>query len=226
MLYLGCVAGVLAGAGLAPSTGLDADRFALTAVTLLVPALVGSRLLFVAQHHETYRRDPHRIWRQTEGGSALYGGLVLSVACSVPLLAFAGLEFWTFWDTASVTMLVGLIFTRIGCLMNGCCAGRPTDGLLGMWLPDTSGLWRRRCPTQLLEAGWAALILVTVLLTWDEAPFDGALFGATVALYAGGRLVLGPMRDATPSHTLRANALISVALVSAGCGILALGWIT
>jgi phosphatidylglycerol:prolipoprotein diacylglycerol transferase len=226
MLYLGCVAGVIGGASLAPSTGLDADGFALTAVTLLVPALVGSRLLFVAQHHETYRHDPHRIWRRTEGGSALYGGLVLSVACSAPLLTFAGLPFWTFWDVASVTMLVGLIFTRIGCLMNGCCAGRPTDGLLGMWLPNTSGVWRRRSPTQLLEAGWAALILATVLLTWDKAPFDGALFGATVALYAGGRLVLGPMRDATHPHTLRVNALISAALVSAGCGILAVGWIT
>jgi phosphatidylglycerol:prolipoprotein diacylglycerol transferase len=225
MLYLGCVAGVLAGANLAPSTGLEADAFALVAITLLVPALAGSRLLFVAQHHETYRHDPHRIWRRTEGGSALYGGLVLSVACSAPLLAFAGLGFWTFWDVASVTMLVGLIFTRIGCLMNGCCAGRPTEGRLGMWLPDTRGVWRRRYPTQLLEAGWAAIILVAVLFTWDEAPFDGALFGATVALYAGGRLVLGPMRDATQSQAVRVNGLISAALVSAGCGILALGWL-
>lgn len=225
MLYLGCVAGLLAGSSLAQTRGLDAGRFALAAIALLVPALVGSRVLFVIQHHEIYRHDPHRIWRRAEGGSALYGGLVLSVACSVPLLALAELPFWTFWDAASVTMLAGLIFTRIGCLMNGCCVGRPTDGPLGVWLPDTSGVWRRRYPTQLLEAGWAAIILGTVLLAWDEAPFDGALFGATVALYAGGRLALEPMRKATQARALRVNALISAALVAGGCGIVAIGWL-
>jgi prolipoprotein diacylglyceryltransferase len=47
MLYLGMIAGVFSGAQLARSAGMEPDRFAIATVLLAVPALVGSRLLFV-----------------------------------------------------------------------------------------------------------------------------------------------------------------------------------
>ena len=131
MLYFGCVAGVLAGAAVAGSAGLERSRFALTTIVLLIPALAGARLWFVLEHWSVYRREPRRIWRRSEGGAALHGGLLLSVVVSVPLLALVEIPFWRFWDAASYTMLIGLIFTRVGCLMNGCCAGRAAPGPAG-----------------------------------------------------------------------------------------------
>src|SRR6266511_2880327 len=119
MLYLGCVAGIYAGTAVAGAEGIGAARFALTAVALLPPALIGARLWFVLQHLRQFRIDPRRIWRRAQGGSALYGGLVLSVLVSVPVLQAAGLPFLRFWDAGSVTMIVGLIFTRFGCLAHG-----------------------------------------------------------------------------------------------------------
>jgi prolipoprotein diacylglyceryltransferase len=61
MLYFGFVLGILAGALAAPLEGLTADRFIVAAVVLVVPAMVGSRLLFVALHWNIYRREPARI---------------------------------------------------------------------------------------------------------------------------------------------------------------------
>jgi phosphatidylglycerol:prolipoprotein diacylglycerol transferase len=224
MLYLGCVAGVLAGAAVAGSAGLERSLVALAMIVLLVPALAGARLWFVLEHWSTYRREPRRIWRRSEGGAALHGGLLLSVAVSVPLLALFELPFWGFWDAASFTMLVGLIFTRAGCLMHGCCAGRATSGRLGVWLPDHRGVWLRRVPTPLLEAGWAALVLAGAALTRGAAPFAGAVFLGVLAAYGAGRLLLEPTRASASSGGSRANIALSALLTAGGLSLLIAGW--
>jgi prolipoprotein diacylglyceryltransferase len=218
MLYLGMVAGTYAGAAVASAEGLDATRFVLATVVLLVPALAGARLWFVLQHLELFRREPRRVWRRSEGGSSLYGGLVLGVAASVPVLALFDLPFWAFWDAASVTMLVGLILTRLGCLMDGCCGGRATAGPLGMRLQNHRGVRERRYPTQLLEAGWATVVLVVALAVHGSIEQDGALFACVVAAYAVGRLVLEPLREAGPG---RMNLALSAALLVAALAFLA-----
>jgi phosphatidylglycerol:prolipoprotein diacylglycerol transferase len=216
MLYLGCAAGVLGGAAVAGSSGLERTRVALATIVLLIPALAGARLWFVLEHWSVYRREPRRVWRRSEGGSALYGGLLLSLVVSVPLLAFVEVPFWKFWDAATFTMLIGLIFTRVGCLMHGCCAGRTTAGRLGVWLPDRLGVWQRRIPTPLLEAGWAALVLAGAALARPDAPFGGAVFLGVLAAYGAGRLVLEPTRASAGSSGSRANLAFSLLLVLGG----------
>src|SRR5262249_35439152 len=146
--------------------GLDPARTFAAMLLLILPALVGARLLHVAAHWPAYRRDPGRIWRRSEGGAAMYGGLVLAFLLSLPLLAGLSLPVGAFWDAATVTMLIGMVFTRAGCLLNGCCAGRPAEGPLALWLPDARGVWRRRLPTQLLEGGLGAVLLAGSVLLW------------------------------------------------------------
>ena len=195
MLFVGCVLGVYVGAWVARDAGLSGLRFEVVAIALLIPAFVGARLWYVVRHLDAYRADPRRIVRRSEGGSALYGGLVLSVIISVPVLALAGVPFWAFWDAASITMLVGLALTRFGCLMNGCCAGRETAGRLGLRLPNIRGEWRRRYPTQLFESAWAIVLLAVALVARNAMPFTGALFVGVVASYSAGRVVLEAMRE-------------------------------
>jgi phosphatidylglycerol:prolipoprotein diacylglycerol transferase len=216
MLYLGCLAGVLVGAAVAGSYGLEQSRVALAMIILLIPALAGARLWFVVEHWSVYRREPRRIWRRSEGGSALYGGLLLSLAVSVPVLALFGIPYWTFWDAASFMMLVGLVFTRVGCVMNGCCAGRPTSGPLGIWLPDHDGVWERRIPTQFLEAGWAALVLAGAGLLSAHRPFAGAVLIGVLAAYGAGRILLAPTRADAGTRGSWANVVVSALLLAVG----------
>jgi phosphatidylglycerol---prolipoprotein diacylglyceryl transferase len=222
MLYVGCVTGVLAGAAAAGAAGLDESSVALVTIALLIPALAGARLWFVVEHWGVFRREPRRIWRRSEGGSALHGGLALSVAVSVPFLAVLGLPFWRFWDAASLTMLIGLACTRVGCLMNGCCGGRRSSGRLAVRLPDEQGDWQKRIPTQLLEAGWAVLVLTGAVLARPGAPFAGAVFLGVLAAYGAGRLVLEPTRAAAGSRASRANLAFVAALTIAATLVLLL----
>ena len=198
-LYLGCVAGVYAGTALAVDDGLDGSRFALVTIALLIPAFAAARVWFVVRHPDAYRDSPGRLVARNEGGAGLFGGLVAAIATSVPVLHLVRMPFWTFWDAASVTMLVGLFFTRFGCVINGCCAGRPTDSHVGLVLTNVRGERCRRYPTQLLEAAWAAALLGAALFVSNRAP-DGMLFAGVVGLYCVARAFLQRLRE---GHDLR-----------------------
>jgi phosphatidylglycerol:prolipoprotein diacylglycerol transferase len=225
MLYIGTLLGISAGTYGASLQGLNPGRVYLAMLLLFPSGLVGARLLFLISHWHIYRREPRRIWRQSEGGASLYGGLVLSFLLSLPLLKILEIPIGSFWDAASITLLTGMIFTKVGCLLNGCCAGRPTSGPVAFHLPNLKGIWCRRVPTQLLEAGWAALILLGLIGLWNRLPFGGALYLYTVATYSLGRWWLESTREDIESFgSLSLHRTISVVLAVACLASFGLMW--
>ena len=102
---------------------------------------------------------------------------MLSLAASVPLLALLPLPFWRFWDAASLRMLIGLACTRR--LPDERVLRRPSLAGRGGAAPDEQGDWQQRIPTQLLEAGWAVLVLTGASLARPAAPFAGASSSAS-----------------------------------------------
>jgi phosphatidylglycerol:prolipoprotein diacylglycerol transferase len=220
MLYIGLLAGVFVGASVAQSSGMSADRFAIAVTILLIPALAGSRLYFVLSRWELYRRDPARIWRRNEGGMAMYGGFILAVPLSFPLLRLLGLPFGGFWDAAALTILLGMAFTRIGCFLNGCCGGRPSDAWFAIVLPDHHGIRQRRIPTQLMEMAFALVLFGAALALRNAAPFPGAIFCFVVAGYGTGRWVLESLREdetaGLDKTTMQATSILLVIAALAG----------
>ena len=225
MLYLGLVAGAFAGAWVAQNSAMNADSFAVALLILLVPALVGARLYFVLTRWEVYRREPRRIWRRSEGGMAMYGGLILAVPLSFPLLRAMDLPFGAFWDAATFTMLLGMAFTRIGCLLNGCCGGRPTGGWLAVVLPDDRGIWQRRYPTQLMEMTFALTLFAAAFMLRSHAPFPGAIFCSAVIAYGTGRFFLERLReDGSGGRDRAAMQVTSIVLLIAALAGLVFVW--
>lgn len=195
MLYIGMILGMVGGNYAANDAGLNSARVLIAMVLLTIPGLVGARLLFVATHWKTYRREPARIWRRSEGGASLQGGLFLMLLTSLPLLAALEIPFARFWDVAAITMLIGMIFAKVGCILNGCCVGQPSDGRFAMYLPDHRGVWCRRVPTQLLESGLAVVILLAVVGLWTQRPFHGAIFLSSLLSYSVARFALLAKRE-------------------------------
>ena len=199
MLYVGTVVGIWYGHAAAQRMGLDAFRVWLATLMLFSVALLGARLLFVITHWSWYQRDLSRIFDRRQGGAAQYGGLLVAVPISWPLLRVVGVPFGAFWDVAIQTILVAMIFTRVGCLLNGCCAGRPST-ILGVHLPNHHGVWQRRVPTQILEGLFASVLLIVAIVTWPLLPFSGGLFLLVTGLYATGRVPLESAREREPGE--------------------------
>jgi len=92
-------------------------------------------------------------------------------------------------DGFAVAMLVGMAIGRVGCLLNGCCAGIPWDG---PWALDYLGAPRH--PAPLYEAG---LDLLLAGLLWRARARDypeGHLFRRALVGYALIRFGLEPLR--------------------------------
>lgn len=225
MLYVGLVLGVAAGNIAAHAARLNALRVYVATLILIVPALAGARLLYVAAEWPLYRANVRRIWSRKDGGYIMYGGLPCALLVSVPLLHILRLSFSAFWDVAILTILVGMFFTRIGCLLNGCCAGRPSERWIALYLPSRNGVWEKRIPTQLLEAAWAAILLVCAIAVRRSSPFSGALFLLVALGYALGRLVMEFARErrATANRYSIAHVISMVITLSCLC-TLAIFW--
>ena len=226
MLYLGMVLGTFAQYAAAPRADLRATATVTATLILLGPALIGARLLFVVSHWRFYRQEPHRIWRRSEGGAAMYGGLLLAVPLSLPLLAMMQIPFGAFWDVASCTILIGMVLARVGCLLNGCCVGRPTSSWMGLHLPDVHGVWRRRIPTQIIECVWGLVVLAGAIVIGERLPFAGALFFYTLAAYGAGRIVLEPTRQEQDRvFGVAVQRMISMAFVAISLAVFASAWV-
>lgn len=194
LALVGIFAGIVVENAAANAAGMNAARVYVATVLLLVPAFVGARALYLAGAWRHYRSAYHAVWDRSRGGMALYGAIPAMLGASVPLLAALGVPFWRFWDVATFCILAGMIFTRAGCLLNGCCAGRPTSGRFGVRLPDVHGCWERRYPTPLLEAALAAVLLAAVSVLWARDPFPGSVFLSALGGYAIGRFILQTTR--------------------------------
>jgi phosphatidylglycerol:prolipoprotein diacylglycerol transferase len=227
MLYLGLALGTIVGNLVANLAGMDTARVLIATVLLIIPGLIGARLLFVAIHWEIYCREPRRIFRRSEGGAVNQGGLVLAVSISPPILTALQLPFGAFWDAATFGMLIWLIVGRFGCVLHGCCSGRPSTGFLALHLPDHRGIWCRRIPAQFLEAGWAALVLVGVAGLWNKQLVPGALFFCAVAAYGIGRIALQPTRDSQDRFgALNVHQALSLALSALSLMVLLALWLS
>ena len=78
---------------------------------------------------------------------------------------------------------------------------RPVEGTIltvarEVALATEAALKSTQDPIQILEAGWAALLLVAAVGLWSRRPFPGAIFLGAAGAYALARVVLQPAREA------------------------------
>jgi phosphatidylglycerol:prolipoprotein diacylglycerol transferase len=98
-------------------------------------------------------------------------------------------------DAISVVFPLILGVYRIGCLLNGCCYGRETDGILGMVLPGGGGVWAPRYPTQIMLMLFNFALFAWLWLRRKRTAFQGELTLGFLLLYSGGRFFIDAFRD-------------------------------
>jgi len=76
-----------------------------------------------------------RLFAIWNGGLELIGGVVLAIAVILLYIWYHKLPMRHYLDVLAIGLTTALIFGRIGCLLNGCCYGKPTDLPWGMRFP-------------------------------------------------------------------------------------------
>ena len=101
-----------------------------------------------------------------------YGGLIAAVAVGLWLVRRYKLPVWTTADLMAPGIALGHVVGRFGCLLAGCCYGRPTDVAWAITFTDPlaaqnvgTPLGIPLHPTQLYDAGAELIILAVLLFT-------------------------------------------------------------
>jgi phosphatidylglycerol---prolipoprotein diacylglyceryl transferase len=131
------VVGIFTGFALAMvrarQAGLNPEILISLAFWLVLCGLIGGRLFHVVEYWDqkfegmTSVETLLEILNIPEGGLVIYGALF---GGAVGLIAFTRkhrLPLLSMADLIAPSLIVGLAFGRIGCLMNGCCYGGQTD---------------------------------------------------------------------------------------------------
>lgn len=108
--------------------GLDPVLITNAALYSLMVGVIGARLFFVVHHSEEFRGEPWwtvlAVWN---GGLELLGGVALAVTFLLFYLWRTKTNMRRALDILAMGLMLGLAFGRVGCFLNGCCWGKPSD---------------------------------------------------------------------------------------------------
>jgi phosphatidylglycerol:prolipoprotein diacylglycerol transferase len=117
--------------------GDHSEHITSAALYSLIAGVVGARIFYVIhywgpQFSGRHIIDVFAVWK---GGLELLGGVLLAVFTIVFYLLKMKLPVRRYLDILGIGLLLALGFGRLGCLMNGCCYGRPTNSAISIRFP-------------------------------------------------------------------------------------------
>jgi phosphatidylglycerol:prolipoprotein diacylglycerol transferase len=202
LLALAYLAGLQLAVVRARRTGLDGAKIMDFGIYLIIAALVGAKLMLVVIDLDYFLARPRELFSLVRAGGVFYGGLLGALGAAIWLARRYRLRLWTVADLFAPGIALGHIIGRFGCLLAGCCYGRPTDRPWGITFTDPvaaanvgTPLNTPLHPTQLYDAGAEFLILIVLLATERRArPFAGRTFWTYMLLYGASRFVVEMFR--------------------------------
>jgi phosphatidylglycerol:prolipoprotein diacylglycerol transferase len=135
------------------------------------------------------------------------------------------LPLWRLADVLAPSIALGSFFGRWGCLMNGCCYGRPTTLPWGIRFPYGHETYPHCVhPTEIYDSLLNLGLYAFLAWLYRRKKFDGQVFALYLICYAVLRSFVEMFRgDYTPVHYwgwLTPGQLTGIGVVAAGAVLL------
>lgn len=198
MLALSFLFGIWFSGWRAKKRGLNPDVIADMGFWIILSAIVGARLYYVFLHFEEFKGNLLSIINPFQGETVGIGGLVMlggyigAVIAAILFFKIKKLPFLPYADIVSPSVGFGIMLTRIGCFLNGCCYGAASESSLAVKFPldSPAGAYQHHIhaaslyPSQLFESIGGLLIALIVLAVARKKSFSGFHFYLTGLLYS------------------------------------------
>ena len=138
MMVIGFLAAVYLIRRLSRNITPDPQLITNAALYSLIGGVVGARLFYVIHYFEHFKENPASVFAIWHGGLELLGGVILAIAIILFYLLYHKLPVRQYLDILAIALMLALVFGRIGCLLNGCCFGKPTELPWGIRFPYNS----------------------------------------------------------------------------------------
>lgn len=106
-----------------------------SALYALISGVVGARIFYIIHNFDGYRDNLLSVFQVWKGGLELVGGVLFAIAVLIFILKKNKLPIRTYLDMLAIGLMLGLSVGRIGCYLNGCCFGKPTDSAFAIHFP-------------------------------------------------------------------------------------------
>ena len=135
MLVIGFLAAITLIRHLSKRYNTDPQHITNAALYSLIGGVVGARVFYVIHYFDSYRNNLLDIFKVWKGGLELLGGVIAAIAVILIYLIYHKLPIRRYLDILAIGLMLALVFGRIGCFLNGCCFGKPTDFPLAVRFP-------------------------------------------------------------------------------------------
>src|SRR5690349_4545675 len=182
----------------ARSRGLHGQQVMDLGIWIIVSALVGAKLLLLIVDFEQFTSNPRDLLSLARSGGVFYGGLIAAVVVALTYLRRHRMPLWTTTDVFAPGIALGHIVGRLGCLLAGCCFGRPAHVPWAITFHSEAAAVNSGTPlgvplhpTQLYEAAAEAAILAALLWLERRAHrLAGRTSWAYMLLYGASRFAI------------------------------------
>lgn len=199
MIVIGLALGIWRAASVSRKRGIDPTQVYDLCLIVFVSGLIGARLLFVLLNLQT--EGFGRFYAVWEGGLSFHGGVVFGLIAGYWYTRAKKLNFWVCADLIAPSLAIGYAFTRIGCFLNGCCYGAPTDLPWAVSFHDHGFTTPPSHPAQIYAflANISIFFLLTRLERIGRRP--GFVFTGYIGLYGLYRFLIEFIREGYTAQT-------------------------
>ena len=190
--------------------------FMLMSLTMLLSGFGGAKVFYILINASLrdFLEDP--VNTMISSGRIYHGGFIFSVLIVFLIVRLTRRNFWVVVDSAAPGLAISISVGRIGCFLNGCCLGRPTDLPWGVKFRgiDTS-MNLSLHPAQLYES---IIMLFIFLFLWRTRKHDhprGYVFSLYLLAWGVERFIIEFFRITTPSPFLSLSVAQVISLVIA-----------
>lgn len=197
-------------------------------IVVLIGSIIGARLLSAALDWGEYAGHPERLLRVWEGGLSFHGGLIGGWLAGSILTVRRRIPYGHMVDIVAPAVAIGYAVTRLGCFLNGCCYGAPTDLPWGVRFPELPppDCTIPRHPTQLYASAAMTAIFFLLLAIKPHLRREGHLGLVFLALYSVYRFAIEYLRRGATAHAWGpVPALTHAQAASIAMFIVAGGWL-
>src|SRR5215510_13942275 len=215
MMAVAFVVGTFLGLREARRLSLDEDKVVNVILVTLVASVLGARMLYVLEHLPEFRREWTSALALWQGGLTLYGGIAAGTFAGLVAARRFQLPVWITADALTPAVALGTMFGRIGCFLNGCCYGRPTDLPWGVVFPHDSFAFlefgdQPVHPSQLYNALAGLVLFLVFQLTRKRFKVPGVMFWTFIVAFALIRIPLDLTRAYEADAVLMRVALVDI----------------
>lgn len=180
MLMIAFIVSIFMAGKRAPKFGLKAEQIQDAALWLILPGILGARILFILIEWKTYAGNWNEILKLQMDGLTSFGGLLGGAVGLILYSKFKKVPMSGILDSVGVPVLIAHGIGRIGCLLNGCCHGQYcATSPPGVHVHGKPGFY---FPAQLVDS--ATVFLGAILVIAIEKKFQLAR-GVSVSLAMG-----------------------------------------